>query len=191
MYPFFYGQQSLNTQLFLVINQLHHPLLDPLMQAMIYLGSSKMVYFYAGALALFIRIQPRKMSWRYPALYLLATLVGVVLQGVLKEVFQVPRPALALGIDQVRVLGELKLHNAFPSGHAVFGGVTAMTVGWRRSWVWKLPLWLFALLVAWSRVYVGVHYPVDVAGGLALGALIGWLIWLGSEKLAKDKNRKG
>jgi undecaprenyl-diphosphatase len=38
---------------------------------------------------------------------------------------------------------------------------------WRHLW------WLWALLVSIAQVYVGVHYPLDIAGGAALGCLVG------------------
>ena len=180
-----YAADSLNTRLFLALNHLHHPLLDPLMTAMIYLGSSKMVFFYAAALGAYARVRPQKMSLGYPLVYLAAALLGAVLQAGLKEFFEVPRPAAALGLEDVRILGALPRSYTFPSGHAVFGGVTAATLGWRRGWRWKGAVWLFAILVAWSRVYVGVHYPLDVIAGLGIGAAIGWIVWVWGEHLTQ------
>jgi undecaprenyl-diphosphatase len=55
--------------------------------------------------------------------------------------------------------------------------MAAFVLGYGRSWRWQAPLFLFALLVAWSRIYVGAHYPLDVAGGAVVGIACGWLGW--------------
>ncbi|WP_369171389.1 phosphatase PAP2 family protein [Streptomyces sp. R28] len=60
---------------------------------------------------------------------------------------------------------------SFPSNHATIAGAAAVTLALtRRALLWlTAPL---ALLMAFSRVFVGVHYPHDVAAGLAFGALV-------------------
>jgi undecaprenyl-diphosphatase len=62
----------------------------------------------------------------------------------------------------------------FPSDHATGSGAVAaalLFVSWRLG----LITWLIALIIAFSRVYVGVHYPQDVLAGLALGAIVALL----------------
>jgi membrane-associated phospholipid phosphatase len=66
----------------------------------------------------------------------------------------------------------------FPSDHATLAGAAAagLCLVERRLGV---AAWAAAVLLAFARVYVGVHYPHDVAAGLALGAavvLLGWLV---------------
>ncbi|WP_447737802.1 signal peptidase II [Rhodanobacter soli] len=86
-----------------------------------------------------------------------------------------PRPPAVLG-DMVRVIGDIELHHSLPSGHATYA---ALVVGalWplmgRRG---RLGLMLYAMLVGWSRIAAGMHFPADV--------LAGWVLGLGCTALA-------
>jgi len=66
---------------------------------------------------------------------------------------------------------------SFPSAHAANTAALALLAAllWRRvrSFVWAVPL-----VVGWSRVYLGKHFPTDVLAGWILGALLGSLCWL-------------
>jgi membrane-associated phospholipid phosphatase len=176
-YGLLYGPHSLNTKLFLLVNHATHPILDHAARALIQIGSSRAVYVYVAVLAILSFANRKRFPASYLYVFAFATLVGILLEEGLKGMFQVPRPAAALGLDHVRVLGELKLKNGLPSGHAVFAAVVATTQGWRRGWQWNVPLWLFAAAVCWSRLYAGAHYPLDVIVGTAVGAFSGFAVW--------------
>ena len=60
---------------------------------------------------------------------------------------------------------------AFPSGHAATAFAAATVIAWADRRL-AVPAYVLAVLVAWSRVYVGVHWPLDVIGGAALGTLV-------------------
>jgi membrane-associated phospholipid phosphatase len=60
---------------------------------------------------------------------------------------------------------------SFPSGHATSAFACATVIAWRAPRL-AFPAFLLAGAIAWSRVYVGVHWPLDVVGGAALGILI-------------------
>ena len=61
---------------------------------------------------------------------------------------------------------------SFPSGHATIAFACASVLAWKVPPL-AFPAFVLAGAIAWSRVYVGVHWPLDVLGGAALGCLIG------------------
>ncbi|CAL9536129.1 hypothetical protein SUDANB176_04151 [Streptomyces sp. enrichment culture] len=102
----------------------------------------------------------------------LATAVAYACSEVLKSVVTQERPCRAV-TGAAPSLAECPPHGdwSFPSNHATIAGASALAlVLVRRALVWlTAPL---ALLMAFSRVFVGVHYPHDVAVGLLLGAVV-------------------
>lgn len=111
------------------------------------------------------------------ALLLALSTIGVTAAGEgLKLVFHRLRPPAYFGYDE-------PLTYSFPSGHATtsicFYSVLAYILApWIHSAVRRRLLWAAAiamfLLIGFSRIYLGVHYPTDVLGGYALG--VGWMI---------------
>jgi membrane-associated phospholipid phosphatase len=101
---------------------------------------------------------------------------GIAIPNAVKALVQRPRPPAAEHLQAVT-------SSSFPSGHATqasafwLGLVLAlgMSVPRRLAWLMRGGAVLVALAVAWSRVYLGVHYPSDVAAGLLLGG--GWAVF--------------
>ena len=98
----------------------------------------------------------------------LAVLVSDLATDVLKNLIYRVRPCNALA--DVRILAGCTESFSFPSGHAtnVFAVAVYLSYIYRRY----LPiLFILAILVAYSRVYTGAHYPLDVAGGAVVGSI--------------------
>jgi hypothetical protein len=102
--------------------------------------------------------------------------LSVVLNQLIKTAVGSPRPydlESGLASELARKTGG---GHGFPSGHtqntAAFW--TSLALRFNRRWLWALAVLMIAL-VALSRMALGVHMPVDVAGGAAFGALAAWV----------------
>ncbi len=177
IYHYFYGPQSINHKLFMLINHTTTPFLDVVMPVFTLLGGSRLVYLYFAILAIWYLVDKKAMPGRYLVVYFVVTFFSLGLEEALKGLTHVSRPPVAIGLAHVRVIGRMSSSYSFPSGHAIFSFMTAYTLGYGRSWRWQVPLLVFAVCVAYSRVYVGAHYPIDVAAGGLIGAGCGYLVW--------------
>lgn len=111
-----------------------------------------------------------------------------LLSDALKQVFARPRPPVA--DPELEPLVALPGSFSFPSGHAATAFAAAAAVGFvapRLRW----PLLALAALVALSRVYLGVHYPLDVLAGAALGLALGWLATRAARQASRELARSG
>ncbi|PXX47076.1 signal peptidase II [Undibacterium pigrum] len=110
-----------------------------------------------------------------------AFLLALLTTAILKLWLDFPRPPAVLG-DMVRVIGEIELHYSLPSGHATYAGLVVGTLWPLLSRRGRIVLTLYLILVGWSRIAAGMHFPTDVLAGWLLGlsctALSGWSLSL-------------
>lgn len=82
---------------------------------------------------------------------------------------------LKLLINRSRPVGEtIRIDSSFPSGHTAFVFTQAVVYSHHNNRL-RIPLYLYATVVGFSRVYLKKHYPTDVLGSAALGVLVGIL----------------
>jgi undecaprenyl-diphosphatase len=130
-----------------------------------------------GAVWIVLAIVAVAMRKRPPTLVLTVVLAVYTAEGlatVLKQAFGRDRPYL---VDpEPEPLMETQLDVAFPSGHAStsFAGATVLALALPRL---AIPLYALAALISLSRVYVGVHYPLDIVAGALLGTAVGAGVW--------------
>ncbi len=118
--------------------------------------------------------------YRNAAFVLLASGGGWVLNAVIKEVIERPRPDVVPHLQDVLTL-------SFPSGHAMTSAAVYLTLGalvmeMSKSRIVKIYTMSVAMLatalVGATRVYLGVHYPTDVLAGWLIGLSWAMLCWM-------------
>jgi len=131
-------------------------------EALSYIGSFGIVW-------LAIAVAISGFSWSRPWLWTrvgAAILLSESISGALKVWVQRDRPPLSRPVPEP--LLESPSTYSFPSGHATVGFACATVLALAVPRL-RVPLFTLAVLISFSRVYVGVHYPFDVLAGAALG----------------------
>ena len=131
------------------------------------LNKQRVVLVFVAALLLWMLIRGKRHV-RIAAILLIFTIVisDQLNSSVIKYWLERPRPCHAL--QNVHLLVSCGSGFSFPSSHAVnnFAGALILAFFFPRNKWWFFGI---AAIVAFSRVYVGVHYPFDVIGGAVIG----------------------
>ncbi|XRP96646.1 phosphatase PAP2 family protein [Methanocaldococcus sp. 16A] len=162
-----------NIWLFYLINSHYNSILDTIMPII-----SKTVYPLIAITILIILIKNRKFGIKLIFVLFLAAVIAFSLKYLINE----PRPYLVL--ENVHLLCYEGYEPSFPSGHTTLAFTLATTLLHLSRKIGLLFL-IWAILVAYSRVYVGVHYPFDIFAGIIIGILCGYIIKIDNSKLKK------
>lgn len=163
-------------ELFLWLNGLHTPWLDTLMYWITYKFTWVPLYI------LLIAVTIRAEGWKKGGVVVLTVILAVVVADKITSGFMKPYflrlrpchdPAISTLMHHVTDCGGLY---GFASSHASTSfALAAAWFGLLRNKVPQMAfLFLWAVLYAYSRIYVGVHYPLDIFVGGLVGALTGY-----------------
>lgn len=163
--------QSVDCWTFSFINRsLQNPAFDLLMPI---LSDKRMALLLAAPLLLILLAHRGRRVWLAIAVAAIALALSDLGSTILKDFFQRPRPCHV--VADVHLLSRCTETFAMPSGHA--SNMFALAgVAWTMSAGWRWGMLVLAIGVAYSRVYLGVHYPGDVCLGAMLGAGTGWAL---------------
>jgi Membrane-associated phospholipid phosphatase len=171
--------KTLDTDLFLALNGWHNSFLDPIM----YWLSDKLIWIPMYLLIIFLIFREYKMQGVLTLLFVALTiaLCDQTASGLLKNTVQRLRPShdpAIMNLVHLSKAGAGGLYG-FASSHAanVFGLATFLWFVFDDKFKW-LKYWMFiwAAMVAYSRIYNGVHYPGDILAGMIIGIIWGFLL---------------
>jgi undecaprenyl-diphosphatase len=110
--------------------------------------------------------------WRRPWLLVLLLAADAVANGLAYELRQwIGRERPPLVYPEPKPLVGVPHSGAFPSGHTATAFACATVLAWASPRL-RIPAFLLAAAIGCSRIYVGVHWPLDVLGGAVLGVLV-------------------
>lgn len=179
---------EIDQSLFLRLNELHHPFFDPIMWWI-----SDMLFwvpFYAFLMYLLIKKETAKwknFDWKIIAFIVVSialsiTIADQVASGFCKPFFERLRPSHEPVLDGlVHLLKDPNGHIykggqfGFISSHAANSFALAIfLLQLFKPLKWRYWLVFWAIVVSYSRIYLGVHYPGDILGGALVGLFAGW-----------------
>lgn len=170
--------EQLDQHLFLFLNSLNSPFWDKVMYAI----SGKIIWFPLYlAILIWIGFKNKR---KFPVILLFviiaATLADQVSVQAFKNVFHRLRPCHDPALQGLihLVNGECGGLYGFVSSHATNSfNVALLSIMFIRKRWFTICIILWAAIIGYSRIYLGVHYPGDVICGSIVGALIGWSVY--------------
>jgi membrane-associated phospholipid phosphatase len=185
-----------DVRLFKIINSCHGFLGDWIFGSLSYLANAWVLIPLSG-LVILLRT-PKRDKIRCLAVAALAFTLGGLADNAIKQIVDRPRPISYFRIPgpdtdpsepqtyKVHVLGEKLRVRSMPSGHtniAFIMATLAVLIFGRRWW----PAFMVAAAVGYSRVYVGVHFPLDTVIGAVTGTGTALAVWTGARLLTRRR----
>jgi undecaprenyl-diphosphatase len=160
--------------LFLFLNGIHSPFFD----FVIYQITKSMVWI--PLYLVFLSLVIRQYRWKTILILLMAAVMILVsdqLANLAKDTFQRLRPSHEPGLMVHLVNAYKGGEYGFYSSHATntfsIAVFLCVTTGKRIKWIWLIAI-PWALLMSYTRIYLGVHFPGDILAGILMGSLIGY-----------------
>jgi len=182
---------ELDQELLLYFNGFHAPWLDPIMMLL-----TKTIFWIPLYLLLvYLIIKYKKWDTIYILLgvALSILLTDQITSGFMKPYFARLRPSQEPGLQGIlHIVNNYKggLYG-FASSHAAntFGVAMFIFLVFRGRYHWMSVIFLWAALMSYTRIYLGVHYPGDVMVGAVIGLVCGWLGFLFANWLVRKFNK--
>lgn len=176
-------------ELFLYLNSKHTPWLDPIM----YLVSTYTAWaLVCTSIIVFMVYRDRIWGQRAAVFMLLGVAINSITNNIIKILIMRPRPSNELDLqDIIHQLGDPDNHYSFFSAHSSNSICLALfsTLYFKNKY-YGIVIFAWAMTVAYSRIYVGRHYPIDIVCGILFGLLTGWFSdWLYQKYRHKRLNR--
>ncbi|HEU5051525.1 MAG TPA: phosphatase PAP2 family protein [Hanamia sp.] len=168
---------------FILLNPYHSPFLDFVFEGITFMGDGLFTVLFCVVL-LFAR--KRYLSFM---VFVSFALSGITTQ-VIKDFVSEARPALFLQkMNYPYFIDHVTLHNyhSFPSGHSTSAFALASILAFAvKDKKYTFPLLIFAMLVGYSRIYLGQHFLLDVTFGSLMGVLFSVLAWIFFQSFYED-----
>ena len=170
--------QQLDNALMLLVNRAWtHPVLDHV--ALFMRESIFHIPLYIFLFFISYQVFGKKALWWILGAFALIAFTDLLSSQVIKYTFNRVRPCRDPFMSvHIRFLAKYCGSNpSFTSSHALnhFAFATYAIHSFKRYSKWFNLLYVWAAIIAYSQVYVGVHYPSDVLAGAVLGILLGWM----------------
>jgi undecaprenyl-diphosphatase len=169
--------ERLDQQLFLLLNSYNSPLFDKIMHVL----SGKLIWvpLYL-AIIIYLIVRYKRKFWIILIFIVMAVALTDQSSVLIKNIVQRWRPCHEpIFLGMVHTVGdECGGSYGFVSSHAAnsFNVALISLLLIRKRW-YSISIIVWAIIVGYSRIYLGVHYPGDVLCGSILGALIGWAMY--------------
>ena len=117
-------------------------------------------------------------------------LISALLMSVLKAIVRAPRPFQVLDKIKGKRISTATGYS-FPSGHTTISSsmYSAIAIAYKKKKI-SIACAILIILVALSRIYLGVHWPIDVFGGLVIGIPLSIILYPIFYRIAEDKDKK-
>jgi len=180
-------------ELFLLLNNLGNPVWDDFWNILTNKWSSIPLY----AVLIYLLYKSLGLKGAIISIILVAGMITITdqLANVFKDAFQRPRPCRQEGVMEfARFIAERCGRYGYFSAHAASSAALALYMGLiLKPFYSKIfpILIIWAAMVAYSRIYVGVHYPGDILTGMLLGVIVGWIFYKIQQSLLRKYNNAG
>ena len=138
-------------------------LLTPVVNVITHLGDAG-IFWIVLTLILLVYRKTRKLGFACA----ISMVIGLLITNVILKNW-IARPRPYDDFQMIKLIIETQKDYSVPSGHSCNSFACAWVIFRMAKKRWGVPALILAILISLSRLYVGVHYPTDVIGGMAIG----------------------